>query len=49
MFRVFRSEWYDKKLSKLDKSDQDRISKFEQELKSNPYSVNHLRVNKYFE
>lgn len=38
MFRVFRSEWYDKKLTKLDESEQSRISKFEQQLKVKPYS-----------
>lgn len=38
MFRVFRSDWYDKKLQKLDKSEQDVISKFEQHLKLEPYS-----------
>lgn len=38
MFRVFRSEWYDKKLSKLDSSEQERVFKFEQQLKSQPYS-----------
>ena len=30
MYRVFRSGWYDKKLSKLDKSEVARIEKFEQ-------------------
>lgn len=38
MFRVFRSEWYDKKLNKLDTSEQIIISKFEQQLKEEPYS-----------
>ena len=38
MFRVFRSNWYDQKLNKLDKSEQDRVSKFEQQLKTQPYS-----------
>ncbi len=38
MFRIFRSDWYDKKLNKLDKTEQDRVSKFEQELKLQPYS-----------
>ena len=38
MFRVFRSEWYDGKLRKLDKSEVDRVCKFEQELKEEPYS-----------
>lgn len=38
MFRVFRSEWYETKLSKIDKSEINRISKFEQSLKETPYS-----------
>jgi len=38
MFRVFRSEWYDKKLKKLDTAEQDRVSEFEQDLKKQPYS-----------
>lgn len=38
MYRVFRSEWYDKKLDKLDRSGQHRIFKFEQQLKIEPYS-----------
>jgi len=38
MFRVFRSEWCDKKFRKLSRFEQERISKFEQELKINPYS-----------
>ena len=38
MYRVFRSEWYDKKFQKMDKSEQDRIAKFEQQLKSEPYT-----------
>ena len=38
MFRVFRSEWYDKKVEKLDKSEQDVVSKFEQKLKEEPFS-----------
>ena len=33
MFRVFRSDWYEKKLSKLDGSEKARVEKFEQELK----------------
>ena len=36
MFRVFRSEWYEKKLSKLDSSEKSRVEKFEQELKTEP-------------
>ena len=38
MFRVFRSDWYEKKLSKLDKSERIRVEKFEQELKEQPLS-----------
>ena len=37
-FRVFRSEHYEKKLSKLDTSEQFRVTKFEQSLKEEPYS-----------
>ena len=38
MFRVFRSEWYEEKLSKLDKSEKLRVEKFEQQLKEQPFS-----------
>ena len=38
MYRVFRSEWYKTKLDSLDKSEYDRIIKFEQSLKLNPYN-----------
>ncbi|MDO8460560.1 MAG: hypothetical protein Q7S74_05600 [Nanoarchaeota archaeon] len=38
MYRVFRSDWYDKKLQKLDKSEQDRVVRFEQALKEQPFS-----------
>ena len=38
MFRVFRSDWYDKKLKKLDKSDQNVIENFEKQLKIEPYA-----------
>ena len=38
MFRVFRSDWYEKKLSKLDGSEKARVEKFEQELKTQPLS-----------
>ena len=38
MFRIFRSEWYDKKFDKLVKFEQERVSKFEQQLKLQPYS-----------
>ena len=38
MYRVFRSEWCETKLIKLDKSEQDRITNFEQSLKEQPFS-----------
>lgn len=38
MYRVFRSEWYDKKLKNLDKAEITRVEKFEQQLKLNPFS-----------
>jgi len=38
VFRVFRSDHYNKKLNKLDVSEQDRIKKFEQSLKQQPFS-----------
>ncbi len=38
MFRVFRTEWYEKKYNKLEKVDQTRAEDFEQELKREPYS-----------
>jgi len=38
MFRVFRSEWYQSKLKKLDKSELIRVLKFEKSLKTSPYS-----------
>ncbi len=37
-YRAFRSDGYDKKFQKLDNSEQERISKFEQSLKKEPYS-----------
>lgn len=37
MFRVFRSEWYETKLVKLSTSEQNRVKKFKQLLKENPY------------
>ena len=38
MYRVFRSEWCDQKLSKLDLFEQERVMKFEQALKNQPYT-----------
>ena len=38
MYRVFRSEWYEKKLDRLEKADQERVKAFEQHLKIDPYS-----------
>ena len=37
-FRVFRSKHYKNKLFNLDKSEQDRVIKFEQSLKEYPFS-----------
>ncbi len=37
-FRVFRSKHYKQKLFKLDKSDWNRVIKFEQNLKDQPFS-----------
>src|SRR3989344_8232896 len=37
MFRVFRADWYEKKLSKLAPKEQERVSDIEQELKKSPY------------
>ncbi|MBI2136812.1 hypothetical protein HYU06_07100 [Candidatus Woesearchaeota archaeon] len=45
MYRVFRSEWYEKKLSKLDRAEQERVFKFEQQLKIEPYSGKPLGYN----
>ena len=38
MFRVFRAEWYEHKLSKLDNFERKRVEKFEQSLKEQPFS-----------
>ncbi len=38
MFRVFRSDWYQKKFDKLEKFEQERVEKFEQQLKEQPYN-----------
>ncbi|MBI1969471.1 hypothetical protein HYS48_02145 [Candidatus Woesearchaeota archaeon] len=38
MYRVFRSEWYEKKLWKLDKQQQREVERFEQKLKQDPYA-----------
>ena len=37
MFRVFRTDWYEKKLKKLSSREQERIKHIEQELKKSPY------------
>ncbi len=37
-YRVFRSENCENKLNRIDKSEQDRITKFEQALKQEPFS-----------
>ena len=44
MFRVFRSEWYQSKLKKLDKSELMRVLKFEKSLKTSPYSGKPFRI-----
>ena len=36
MFRVFRSEWYGKKLNKISAQEQERVIQFEKQLKQNP-------------
>lgn len=38
MFRVFRSAWYEKKLRRLPPAEQQRVERFEQELKQQPHS-----------
>ena len=38
MFRVFRSNWYEEKLNKLDNNEIQRIEKIEQHLKEDPFS-----------
>ena len=38
MFRVFRTDWYEKKLKKLSPYEQKTVIKIEQELKQSPYS-----------
>ena len=37
-FRVFRTDWYERKLKKLEKPESIRVEKFEQALKEDPYS-----------
>ena len=37
MLRVFRSDWYEKKLDKLSTQEQERVNQFEQDLKQNPF------------
>lgn len=37
MFRVFRTEWYEKKLKKLSSDKQERVKHIEQDLKNSPY------------
>ncbi len=37
MFRVFRANWYEKKLKKLSPNEQERVKIMEQGLKKNPY------------
>lgn len=45
MFRVFRTEWYEKKFSKLDNSERMVVEKFEQSLKINPFAGKPLRYD----
>lgn len=45
MFRVFRSEWHEKKLRKLSSQEQKRVADFEQSLKQNPYQGKPLGYN----
>jgi mRNA-degrading endonuclease RelE of RelBE toxin-antitoxin system len=42
MYRVFRSDWYEKKLKKLNKQLQREVEEFEQKLKINPYASKQL-------
>ena len=37
MFRVFRTNWYEKKLKKLSLFDQKQVERIEQELKKSPF------------
>tara|TARA_Y100000310_G_C20593370_1_gene769250 strand:+ start:239 stop:559 length:321 start_codon:yes stop_codon:yes gene_type:complete len=37
MFRVFRSDWFNSKLDKLPKADQERVHRFEKQLKKQAY------------
>ncbi|MDO8740093.1 MAG: hypothetical protein Q7J54_00790 [Candidatus Woesearchaeota archaeon] len=37
MYRIFRTDWYETKFKRLSKPEQDRVVKFEQELKLQPY------------
>ncbi len=45
MFRVFRSDWYNKKFSKLSAQEQKRVGDFEQSLKQNPNQGRTLGYN----
>jgi len=38
LYRVFRSNWYDKKFEDLTKEEKERVDKFEQKLKEEPFS-----------
>lgn len=45
MFRVFRAEWYESKLKKLSSKEKERVEKFEQSLKEQPFSGKPLGYN----
>lgn len=45
MFRAFRTDWYEKKFSKLTPKEQERVSGIEQELKKSPYDGKPLGYN----
>ena len=45
MYRVFRSDWCNKKLEKLDNQEQERVKSFEQSLKNDQYSGKPLGYN----
>lgn len=45
MYCVFRSDWYKKKLDKLDNQEKERVKSFEQSLKDDPYTGKPLGYN----
>jgi mRNA-degrading endonuclease RelE of RelBE toxin-antitoxin system len=42
MYRVFRSDWYEKKLKKLNRQLHREVEEFEQKLKLDPYASKQL-------